>query len=147
MVRLNPKAVVLGGAGSGCGHPPGRRSAPGWVNVWLRGLCVVLLCLVGGRPAVAAPTAEYQIKAAYLLNFARYVEWPAARVAAGQPGRACVLGRDPFGGALVGLEGRQVNGREVRVRQLDGADQAGDCHVVFIADSEERRVPGLLRLL
>lgn len=113
----------------------------------LRGLGVALLCLWAVRPAVATPAAEYQIKAAYLLNFARYVEWPAQRLAAVKPLRVCVLGRDPFGGALTGLEGRQVNGREVRARQLDGPDQAGDCHVVFISDSEERRVTGLLRLL
>ncbi len=108
---------------------------------------VVLLGLACGRFVVASPAGEYQIKAAYLLNFARYVEWPAARLPPAQALRICVLGRDPFGGALSALEGRQVNGREVRVRQLEGADQAGDCHVVFIAESEERRLAAMLRTL
>lgn len=142
MAFLTPKAMLLpGGTGSG------GAAAPGWPGAWLWSLCVVLLCLASAPAAVATPSAEYQIKAAYLLNFARYVEWPAARLSATQPLRVCVLGRDPFGGALVGLEGRQVNGREVRVRQLEGGDQAGECHIVFISDSEERRVGGLLRLL
>lgn len=97
-------------------------------------------------PALAGPpSGEYQIKAAYLLNFARYVEWPAGRLPAGAPLRICVLGRDPFGGALEGLEGRQVQGHEVRVRQADNLDQAGDCHLVFISGSEERRMGPILR--
>jgi hypothetical protein len=110
-------------------------------------LLVVLLSLASGAPLAAPPPGEYQIKAAYLLNFARYVEWPAARLAAAQALRVCVLGRDPFGGALSALDGRQINGREVRIRQLEGIDLAGECHVVFISDSEERRLGSMLRVL
>lgn len=105
------------------------------------------LCLAGSLGWTATPPGEYQIKAAYLLNFARYVEWPAARLPGGAPLRLCVLGRDPFGGALVGLEGRLINAHEVRVRQVDGVESAVDCHIVFIADSEERRVGPILRSL
>lgn len=108
-------------------------------------LAVLAAAGLGSAVALAMPPGEYQIKAAYLLNFARYVEWPAARLASGMPLRLCVVGRDPFGGALAGVEGRQVNGHEVRVRQVDGAEQAADCHIVFIADSEERRLGVLLR--
>lgn len=93
----------------------------------------------------AGPPSEYQIKAAYLLNFARYVEWPAARLPSAAPVRVCVLGRDPFGEALASIDGRQVNGREVRVRLLDTVPLVGDCHLLFIADSEERRVGLILR--
>jgi len=117
------------------------------MKTMLGALLVLLLCLLRGPFATAAPAGEYQIKAAYLLNFARYVEWPAARLPAAQALRVCVLGRDPFGGELSALEGRQVNGREVRVRQIEAADQAGECHVVFIADSEERRLAPMLRML
>ncbi len=103
------------------------------------------LCLGGSLGWTATPPGEYQIKAAYLLNFARYVEWPAARLPSGATLRLCVLGRDPFGGALAGLEGRLVNGHEVRVRQMDSIEPAVDCHLVFVADSEERRVGPILR--
>ncbi len=106
---------------------------------------LIALNLGAGTAWTAAPPGEYQIKAAYLLNFARYMEWPAARLPIGALLRLCVLGRDPFGGALMGLEGRQVNGHEMRLRQIEGVDQAGDCHLVFIADSEERRLGLLLR--
>jgi hypothetical protein len=112
------------------------------VNLLLAG--IALLAAGGG---FAAPPTEYQLKAAFLLNFARYVEWPAAKAAPGSPIRICVLGRDPFGTALAAVDGRQAQGRDVRVRVLDAADSATDCHVVFIAESEEKRVPLLLRNL
>lgn len=109
-------------------------------------LLLYVIALFAARLALAVPpSGEYQIKAAYLLNFARYVEWPATRLPPGAPLRICVLGRDPFGGALEGLEGRQVQGREVRVRQADSLDQTADCHIVFISGSEERRMGPILR--
>jgi len=109
-------------------------------------LAILIALSLGAGPAwTAALPGEYRIKAAYLLNFARYVEWPAARLPIGSPLRLCVLGRDPFGGALIGLEGRQVNGHEMRLHQIEGVDQAGGCHLVFIADSEARRFGLLLR--
>lgn len=101
---------------------------------------------LGGFFAWASPPpCEYQIKAAYLLNFARYVEWPGVRLPSGAPLRLCILGRDPFGGVLAGLDGRQVSGREVRVRQVDSVELAAECHIVFVSDSEERRLGLILR--
>ena len=113
----------------------------------LRFLLVLWAALGAGLPAVAVPPGEYQIKAAYILNFARYVEWPAARLPGGAVLRVCLLGRDPFDGALHGIDGRQVQGHEVRVRPADNLEQALDCHVVFVAESEERRLGLILRTL
>lgn len=67
------------------------------------------------------------------------------RLLAGAPLRLCVLGRDPFGGALGSLDGRQVHGHEVRVRLVDSVEQATECHIVFVSDSEERRMGLILR--
>jgi hypothetical protein len=109
-------------------------------------IAILAVLGLGGLLAVASPPpGEYQIKAAYLLNFARYMEWPATRLPGGAPLRLCVLGRDPFGGALGGLDGRQVNGHEVRVRQVDSVELATECHIVFVSDSEERRMGVILR--
>lgn len=113
----------------------------------IRFLSSALACLLALSVLAGPPTGEYQIKAAYLLNFARYVEWPVGRLPAGAPLRICLLGRDPFGGALDGLEGRQVQGHEVRVRQADNLEQAGECHIVFVSGSEERRMGLILRAL
>jgi len=104
----------------------------------------VLLLLGSAR---AQPTlTESQAKAAFVLNFARYVEWPERAFPAREtPLSICLLGRDPVGNALLALEGRQVQNRVVTVRRLANADEARTCHVLFLAESEERRLVHALR--
>ena len=76
---------------------------------------------------------EYRVKAAYILNFARYVEWPAsAFTGADAPIHVCVIGGDPFGNLLdQALDGRRVHGRPFRVLRLPRP--TGElCHVAFL---------------
>ena len=90
--------------------------------------------------------SEYQVKAAYLFNFAKYLEWPAGAFASPQaPLTLCVSGRDPFGGALAAYERRTVQSRELRVRRGVGLDDLRGCHMLFLAESEERNVKQFLR--
>src|SRR5712691_11391283 len=74
---------------------------------------------VGPRAARAdaAPSKEYQIKAACLLNFAQFIEWPATAFAeAGTPITVGVLGDDPFGQALEQtFQDESVQGRKLVV--------------------------------
>lgn len=89
---------------------------------------------------------EYQVKAAFLYNFAKFVEWPAAP-AGPSPDRLalCIIGQDPFGDVLDQLtKGKTVNGRELVVRRLTGSEEAQGCQMVFIAASERRRIPAIL---
>lgn len=93
-----------------------------------------------------APLSEQQIKAGFVLNFARYVEWPEQAFAGKEaPLILCVLGRDPFGGALSAIERRSVQGRELRVRRDVLAEDTRGCHVLFVSDSEARRLAPILR--
>ncbi|MGH9346813.1 MAG: YfiR family protein [Vicinamibacterales bacterium] len=91
------------------------------------------VALPGLAPAMAAHDVvaplEYQVKAAYLFYFTRFVEWPAtARPAA--PLTVCVAAKNPFGTALADTMRReQVNGRPVDARIVR---QPGGCHVLFI---------------
>ncbi len=114
----------------------------------MHGWWLALLALAPGRLAAqeAAPL-EYRIKAAYLLNFARYVEWPRESFdTPASPIRVCVLGTDPFGGALEAtLAGRTAQGRPIAVAQVEAPAEARDCHMVFIARAEWRRRPDVLR--
>ena len=89
---------------------------------------------------------EYRVKAAYLLNFTRYVEWPAqAFPTRDDPMRVCVLGSDPFGDALEEtFAGRTAQGRRITVSHVESASQARDCHVVFISGDEWQRHPDVL---
>lgn len=126
--------------------PSASASARRWLmlGVWLGGLC-------WGAPAVAAaapaPTAvgrlevsEYEVKAAYLVRFTRYIEWPAAALPpAGAPIVIGVLGRNPFEQSLDKLvRGATSQGRPVVLRQLSSPREARTCHLVFIARGQER---------
>ena len=76
-------------------------------------------------------TLEYQVKAAYLLNFTRFVDWPQGAFGQGSPFTICVAGRNPFGPALEAtLEGETAAGRGLTSRVV--RDAAADCHTLFV---------------
>ena len=108
-------------------------------------LLLLILAAIRGGAVVAAPPSEYNLKAAFLYNFTRYVEWPEKHLAAGSPIRICILGRDPFGSAMATFEGRKSQGHDVRFRIIETVEQMADCHLVYVAESEERRVSAIIR--
>jgi len=110
-----------------------------------------LLSLAGARAVAQAPPVlqEYEIKAAYLLNFTRYVEWPAdAFSSAEAPIVIGVLGRNPFGPMLEqAIAGRTSHDRRIEVLHLDGVAEAEACHAVFVSREEWRLHPEILKRL
>jgi len=101
----------------------------------------LLVLFVSGRAAVLPqenPDREYEIKSAFLYNFAKFVEWPAAAFADKQaPLVIGVLGHGPFGGSLERVIGRRtVRDRPVVVRRIATTDEARKCHIVFIPATE-----------
>jgi hypothetical protein len=130
---------------SPCGsdrRPPTRAAVLGWVR-WLAA-AVLLAATLAGEDAVTAP-GEYQIKAAFLFNFAKFTGWPASDSVL----TVCVLGDDPFGAALdEAVAGKTIHGRTISVRRLANPKEAGsDCQVLFIAASESSRLRAVLREL
>jgi len=77
---------------------------------------------------------EYQVKAAFLLNFTKFIEWPANAFAdSGSPFSICILGRDPFGRALDDFaEGEAVSDRKLVVRRINESPAAQTCQLVFV---------------
>jgi hypothetical protein len=86
------------------------------------------------------------VKAAFLYYFVKFVEWPATIAEQLGPVSMCVIGKDPFGGALVrAIEGKQVNGRPIVVRQVNGPGAATSCHVLFVSSSESSRFTDIVK--
>jgi hypothetical protein len=115
------------------------------------GAAFLVACLLwagGARPARAlkAP-GEYAVKAAFLVNFAGFVRWPAAAFADAQsPFVICIAGDDPFGDAFTPFEKGEVSGRALVVQSLASpASAPKKCHILFVAGSERPRLPGMLR--
>ncbi len=88
---------------------------------------------------------EYQVKAAFLYNFAKFVEWPAQSFRSRQdPIVVCVLGHNPFGNSLEQvIRGKLIDGRDLAFRQVDSAEEAGACQILFISSSEGKRFRSL----
>ena len=81
---------------------------------------------------------EYQVKAAFLYSFAKFVEWPPQ--AFSSPSAAmtiCILGEDPFGSFLDdAVRGKTVGGRPLAVYRLTDLPAGHECQILFIAASE-----------
>lgn len=110
--------------------------------------CVFLACLLTFYGlAWADRPSEYQVKAAYLYNFGKFVSWPADAGAASEFD-VCVLGADPFGPLLdATVSDSTINGKRVIAKRIARAQDAAGCRVVFIAASESQRLASDLAVL
>lgn len=117
-----------------------------------------LLALGGVLAAEAAPLVEtaeaarapdYEIKAAFVVKFAKFVEWPAESSAVTEKTlNVCLIGEDTTGDALKRIAERtKVDGRPVLVRTLSRAEEARSCAIVYIGSSETERLRPLLSIL
>ena len=111
-----------------------------------RHTCAIILGILLGAGARAQEANEYQVKAAFLYNFAKFVEWPPqAFKNPSDPIVIGVLGQNPFGDALArAVAGKALGGRAFQVREISNAQQAAGCQIVFISSSERKRLGALL---
>ena len=114
---------------------------------WL-GILLVATALQA-QPALSQDDTalEYRVKAAFLFNFTKFVEWPAgAFVNATTPLTICVLGNDPFGAVLdETVRDKQVNNRSLAVRRISQVAETRDCRILFISNSERQQLSDITR--
>jgi hypothetical protein len=123
---------------------PVRRSRPsGFRTAWTAVLIGLALHSLGVRNCGGAePTKEYQIKAAFLYNFTKFVEWPAERFAdESAPFVIGVFGKSPIGAELQNIvKGRKVNGREIQIKQVDSTGEAAGCQLLYFSPAADGSV-------
>ncbi len=97
------------------------------------------------RAGEAQPT-EYQLKAAFLFNFAKFVDWPPEAFAQGDsPLVIGVLGENPFGEDLKdAVQNKSIGSHPLTVRTANSLAEARKCHILFISTSENRRLRQVL---
>jgi len=107
--------------------------------------CGLLTTLhVRSAQAQSAPL-EYQVKAALLYQFAKFVEWPAQTFEATQNALCIgVIENDLMANALSSIEGKEVKGRRIVIKQVKPSDPMDFCHILFIGSGMEDRLKGLL---
>ena len=124
-----------------------RRRARGREFVCTAALLLAVYFLMASRTVHADyPPTEYQVKAAYLLNFLKFVEWPGTEPA--DPRGKWVIGfigNSPVGAALALLaEEKSVGGHELLVKKFRVTDNLRECNILFVSASEEKHLPTIL---
>ena len=96
--------------------------------------------------AQSPPPSEYQIKAAFLYNFAKFVEWPTQAFAGPRsPVVIGVLGKNVFGDDLEQtIRDKTVNNHPFQFKQFHSVDEVTNCQILFISTSEKERLPKIL---
>ena len=114
---------------------------------WSATLCVAVVS--AAATGAAQRPAEYQVKAAYLYGFGRFVEWPSTAAVAGDGSFVlCVLGEDPFGRLLdQAADGGVLKNQPVTVRRIERPEDGTACDTVFVSASEQPRLPRILSVL
>ena len=123
------------------------------IRAWKYFVFIAFMTLAGVRPNLPAAqndgTSEYEIKAAFLFNFAKFVEWPDwAMDATGNSFVIGILGKDPFNNALEQTIGEKtVRGAPLRISRFSRVEDVGPCHILFISGSEKNNLPAVLKSL
>src|SRR5712691_8044801 len=130
-------------------RPRTRRVSPSKVLALILIAACALTKSVAPAGAQSEPPTEYQIKAAFLYNFAKFVEWPADAFA--DPHAPIVLGivgEDPFGSVLDKIVlGKTVNDRGLVIKRLKEGPDLRNCHILFVSSSERKHMPQILESL
>lgn len=118
--------------------------------LFISSLLTIAVIISGGvtvKAQAGSADREYKLKAAFLLNFSKFTTWPEEAFAqTSETFDFCVVGQDPFGSTLRGLETKSVGGRQVRLRLPDSLVETKGCHVMFVSKSEKGKLDQLQQL-
>jgi len=117
------------------------------------GLVVITALFVTGISVlrgvvISQEASEYQVKAAFLYNFAKFIDWPTEAFKDDlAPVNLCILGTDPFGDTLNTIKDKTVKGRKLTLKRLYKLEDPGGCHILFISASEKGNVKQIIQSL
>lgn len=120
-----------------------------WVSTALAFAVLLPAVGLGAAQPQRTVTQEYDLKAAFLFNFAQFVEWPAeVFVERGTPIVIGILGDDPFGRSLDAIvAGETIRNRPLVVRHYRAIEQVDTCHILFISSSETVKLEHVIKTL
>ena len=109
----------------------------------LRKVAHVLIGLLTASFALQAQKAdEYQVKALFIYNFAKFVEWPPSSFAgAHDPITVCIAGEDPFGSEFdQAVQNKTVNSRTLLIRRIGKSEDPRTCQILFVASLDKKHL-------
>lgn len=108
----------------------------------------MVLALPGVAHAQPAAPSEYELKAAFLYNFAKFIDWSGDTRAVTESNFVlCTIGNDPFGQTLSAIEGKLVRGQPLRLRRGIALEGLKGCNMLFVPESEQKRLPAILKAI
>jgi hypothetical protein len=114
-------------------------------------LIMLTLCVTIWIPDIYAEDpkpGEYQIKAAFLYNFAKFVEWPADAFAQkSDTMNLCILGDDPFGPDLKPVQGEIIGNKRLTIKHVKATQPLKECHLLFVCKSEKKQLSKIVNTL
>lgn len=131
-------------------HETGRRSA--YCFALLCAISLVTMLSLAAAVQIRAqtnPPLEYQVKAAFLFSFTKFIEWPSdAFHSSNAPITLCVFRHDPFGSALDEIiQGKTVNNHQVLARRVNELPDLKSCQLVFVGKEEDKSLSEVLNSL
>jgi len=133
-------------------------------------LIVLALVMVTGiispkARANSATSEEYQVKAAFLYNFIKFIDWPREKIAdSNYTITIGIIGKDPFGNAFNPIENKHVKGKDVIIKRFKGLKELEEskeknksvphqqieeirkCYLLFICHSEKQKLKEILNM-
>jgi len=107
-----------------------------------------LLFLALAAPSFGAQSvSEDQVKAAYLFNFAKFIEWPPeAFSAANAPMNFCTLGHSPVVDEIdASVRGKNIGDHTIAVKHLHSVEEMKDCQLIFVASVANKQQQKLIQ--
>jgi hypothetical protein len=121
------------------------RGASGRRRAWVLAGALLLLPFVSLPVAAQTHPTEFQVKAAYVYNFGKFVRWPAASNPGAASFKICVLGKDPFATVLEAtVAGESIDRKSITVKKVSNLQESSQCNILFISSSEETRLKSVL---
>jgi hypothetical protein len=112
------------------------------------GLALLFMALVLTAPGVStsAPPTEYQIKAVFIYNMSRFIQWPEGSLEdTDDQFTIYIIGEDRFGDAFDSLIGKTVHDRKLVVRRIEPwEDVPVDCRILFVGVSDTQEMMRIL---
>ncbi len=88
---------------------------------------------------------EYEVKAVFIYNLAKFIEWPDKSLDNSSTLTVYILGDDPFGTDLAAIRDKLIKGRRVVIKQIDSPDDLKNANILFISSSEKERLRDILK--
>jgi len=111
------------------------------------GLALLLLAALPESGSCETSLGEYSLKAAFIYNFSKFVEWPESVYRGRRDFCIATLGRSPLDRELAALSGKVVQGRSIVFHKVNSPDDAVQCQVLVISRSELAKLEEILDTL